>query len=165
MMQTDIKQQKKIQFSAILTPHRSLSPKGFLIFMGFICLVSFVAGFYFLRQGAWPVFGFFGLDVLLIYWAFKQNYRDSKLFETIELSRDKLEINRVFPSGRYQNWEFNPYWVRLGLDQHPVGSTQIYLTSRGKHLIFGAFLSDGERREFLAVLQQELLAVRGGINI
>ena len=37
--------------------------------------VSFVAGVVFLLMGAWPVFGFFGLDVLLLYWAFRLNYR------------------------------------------------------------------------------------------
>ena len=29
----------------------------------------------FLLLGAWPVFGFFGLDVLLLYLAFRANYR------------------------------------------------------------------------------------------
>ena len=51
-------------FSAVITPHRSLGPKGFLIFM--LCLggLSFVSGVAFVVMGAWPVCGFFGLDVL-----------------------------------------------------------------------------------------------------
>ena len=32
----------------------------------------------FLLAGAWPVFGFFGLDVLLVYWAFRLNYRRAR---------------------------------------------------------------------------------------
>jgi uncharacterized membrane protein len=37
--------------------------------MGCIAAVSFAAGIGFLLIGAWPVFGFFGLDVVLIWWA------------------------------------------------------------------------------------------------
>ena len=62
-------------FSAIITPHRSLSSTGFLIFMLCIGGISFAAGMVFLMLGAWPVFGFFGLDVALVYWAFRANYR------------------------------------------------------------------------------------------
>ena len=47
-------------FSARLTPHRSLGPRGFLILMGIISAVSFVAGMIFWLAGAWPVVGFFG---------------------------------------------------------------------------------------------------------
>ena len=62
-------------FSAVLTPHRSLSATGFVIVMALVGGVSFAAGIAFLLMGAWPVFGFFGLDVLLIYLAFRANYR------------------------------------------------------------------------------------------
>ena len=62
-------------FSALLTPHRSLNRTGFLVLMAFLSVVSFAAGVAFLLMGAWPVFGFFGLDVLVIYWAFQVNFR------------------------------------------------------------------------------------------
>ena len=66
-------------YQAVLTPHRSLGPRGFLILMSAVATVSFVAGFAFLLMGAWPVFGFFGLDVALVYLAFKLNYRAARL--------------------------------------------------------------------------------------
>ncbi len=50
-------------FSAVITPHRSLGRVGFLLLMAIFGAVSFVAGMAFLMDGAWPVFGFFGLDV------------------------------------------------------------------------------------------------------
>src|SRR5262245_31511559 len=73
-------------FSAILTPHRSLSAMGFLILMAAVGLVSFVAGIVFLIMGAWPVFGFFGLDVLLIYLAFRANYRAATAVEEVTVT-------------------------------------------------------------------------------
>jgi uncharacterized membrane protein len=42
-------------FSAVLTPHRSLSPTGFLIFMLVLGGISFVSGMVFLLAGAWPM--------------------------------------------------------------------------------------------------------------
>jgi uncharacterized membrane protein len=73
-------------FRALLTPHRSLGPAGFLILMAALGTASFITGIVFLLMGAWPVFGFFGLDVLLIYIAFRLNYRSGRLYETVELT-------------------------------------------------------------------------------
>ena len=51
-----------LPFRVVLTPHRSLSKRGFLILMLTLCGVSFIAGLAFLLIGAWPVMGFFGLS-------------------------------------------------------------------------------------------------------
>ena len=101
-------------FNAILTPHRSLSPFGFLVLMSSIALVSFVVGMYFLLLGAWPILGFFGLDVLLIYVAFRLNYRSGREYERVELSPRLLKLTRVDPRGRAQSYDFNPYWCVWG---------------------------------------------------
>ena len=85
-------------FDAVLTPHRSLGPKGFLIVMVGVSAISFAAGIAFLLKGAWPVFGFFGLDVLLVYLAFRANYRSARLYETVRLTEDAVEVRRVSPS-------------------------------------------------------------------
>jgi uncharacterized membrane protein len=143
-------------FSALLTPHRSLSPRGFLIFMVLISIVCFGMGAVFMVLGAWPVMGFMGLDVLLIYWAFKRNYKDAKIFEQINLTADELTLERVYPSGRRQVWEFNPFWVKVGIEEHSSGATKMQITSHGKSMYFGSFLSDDERREFSAVLSKEI---------
>src|SRR5690554_6931387 len=99
-------------FSAVLTPHRSLGPKGFMVLMAAVCVVSFGTGLFFYMLGAWPVIGFMGLDVALIYIAFKLNFRALRLYETVDLTGNALTVTRVAPSGRSQSWSFNPYWVR-----------------------------------------------------
>jgi uncharacterized membrane protein len=65
-------------FAATITPHRSLGSTGFLILMLCIGALSFVSGMVFLMLGAWPVFGFLGLEVLLIYVAFRANFRAAR---------------------------------------------------------------------------------------
>ena len=73
-------------FSAVITPHRSLGRVGFLVLMGIFGAISFIAGMAFLLDGAWPVFGFFGLDVLLLYWAFRLNYRHAAAYEEVKVT-------------------------------------------------------------------------------
>ena len=73
-------------FSALLTPHRSLNRTGFIVLMSLVTVISFVAGAVFWWLGAWPIFGFFGLDVLVIYWAFKVNFRTAKASEEITVT-------------------------------------------------------------------------------
>ena len=150
----------KCAFRAVLHPHRSLGPKGFLILMTALGTVSFITGMAFLLMGAWPVFGFFGLDVLLVYIAFKLNYRSGRAYELVELTPDLLKVTHVRPSGEQQSYDFNPYWVRVRLAERPDGRTNLRLASHGQELEFARFLNDGERREFAGILKDALAATR-----
>src|ERR1700760_2075190 len=105
-------------FSALLTPHRSLNRTGFLVLMTFFGAISFAAGIAFLLMGAWPVFGFFGLDVLLIYWAFRINYRAARAYEEVMVTHSELLVRKVSHRGKTAEWSFNPLWVRLDRDTH-----------------------------------------------
>ena len=100
-------------FSALLMPHRSLSRKGFAVLMAVISGVSFAAGMVFLLMGAWPVLGFFGLDVLAIYWAFRVNFRAASANEEICVTASELRVRRINHRGDTKEWVFNPLWVRL----------------------------------------------------
>lgn len=146
----------------VLHPHRSLSPRGFLVLMALISAVSFAAGLVFLLMGAWPVFGFFGLDVALIYLAFKLNFRAGRAYETIDITPALLTLTRVDPTGRRQTFDFNPYWVRVRLAElAPDGRNALSLTAQGRHVSFGQFLTDEERRDLARALTGALLRTRG----
>jgi uncharacterized membrane protein len=142
----------------MLTPHRSLGPKGFMVLMSAVCLVSFGTGLLFYMLGAWPVIGFMGLDVALIYIAFRLNYRAARLYETVDLTPAALTVTRVQPSGKAQVWNFNPYWVRLKLNERIGRSTELSLASHGNRLIFATFLTDLEREDFAQALSAALSA-------
>jgi uncharacterized membrane protein len=158
--QTEKQSLKEAQY--VLHPHRSLPPSGFLIMMVLISGVSFVMGVVFLLLGAWPVFGFFGLDVALIYGAFKLNYRSGREYETVDLTRDLLTLTHVDPAGKRKEFEFNPYWARVNCTvDRPDGRTSLWLSAQGKAVRFGKFLTDEERRDFAAALTGALVAARG----
>ena len=150
--------QAETRFAAILTPHRSLGPKGFAVLMGAVCIVSFSTGLLFYLIGAWPVVGFMGLDVALIYIAFKLNYRAARLYETVDLTQTALTVTRVQPSGKAQVWSFNPYWVRLNLEDRTGRSSELSIASHGKRLVFATFLTDPEREDFAQALSTALSA-------
>src|SRR3979409_1890442 len=117
-------------FSAVLTPHRSLGPRGFLIFMLVLGGTSFVTGMVFFIAGAWPVLGFCGLDVLLVYWAFRANYRSARAYEEVTITPSELTVRKVSHHGRVREWTLNPLWVRLHRDVHAeFGIERLFLVS------------------------------------
>ena len=147
---------EKLWFDAVLHPHRSLSARGFVILMSILCLISFAAGMAFVLMGAWPVFGFFGLDVLAIYVAFRINYRSGRWLETIRLTEDQLVVGQRDPQGHYKEWRFQPYWVRVHVVDRPPCDNDLVLTSHGQSLSVGAFLNGEERVDLAAALKDAL---------
>ena len=114
----------------------------------------------FLMLGAWPVMGFMGLDVALIYVAFQLNFRALKVYETVDLTPEELTVTRVPPSGEPSSWSFNPYWVRLSIRPRVGRSTELAIDSHGKRLVLGSFLTDGEREELARALKSALSQTR-----
>jgi len=150
-------------FSAVLTPHRSLGPTGFLIFMLVLGGVSFASGMVFLMAGAWPIFGFFGLDVLLVYWAFRANYRAARAYEVVTVTASELTLRKVSYHGRIREWTLNPLWVRLDRDEHAeFGIERLYLVSRGRRLPVAGFLGPDEKASFAQALAAALGEARRG---
>jgi uncharacterized membrane protein len=148
-------------FSALLTPHRSLDPTGFMLVMVALIACSFTAGIIFWSMGAWPVVGFFGLDLILVQLAFRLNYRAARASEEIHLSRDALTVRKTAPSGRFEEYGFNPYWARLEVDRHPeIGVTRLRIASHGKRLDIAGFLGPGERESFAAAFAVALSEAR-----
>jgi uncharacterized membrane protein len=145
-------------FDAVLYPNRSLGAAGFYTLMGAIVTVSAAVGAAFMLAGAWPVSGFLGLDVLLLYLAFRWNYRQGRRAEFIRLDMSGLTVRRVDPDGRAREWRFEPYWVRVALEDRPRGDGQLVLSSHGDRLVIGAFLTVAERRELARALKAALRA-------
>jgi uncharacterized membrane protein len=152
-------------FSATLTPHRSLNRTGFLVVMAFVSVVSFAAGMAFLLMGAWPVFGFFGLDVLAVYWAFRVSFRRAKASEEIRLTPSELCVRRISPRGHVMEFTFNPLWVQLDRKTHAeFGIERLYLVSKGRRIAIGSFLGAEEKESFSNALMAALQAARRGVT-
>jgi len=151
-------------FSALLTPHRSLNRTGFLVLMAFLCAISFAAGMVFLLMGAWPVFGFFGLDLLAIWWAFRINFRSARgAREEITVTPSELRVRRVSHRGHVAEWVLNPLWVRLDqTGDAEFGIERLYLVSSGRRVSIGSFLGPDEKASFAKALLAALQAAKRG---
>jgi uncharacterized membrane protein len=150
-------------FTAIITPHRSLKPRGFLILMAAMSVASFAAGLTFLMMGAWPVFGFFGLDVALLYLAFRINYRRATAFEQVIVTPEKMTVRKVSHHGRVREWTANPLWVRIEQEiDADYGVERLDLVSRGERVSVAGFLGPDEKVSFARALTEALAQARRG---
>ena len=151
-------------FERVLLPHRSLPSRNFHLLMVLLGLISFAAGIGFVAVGAWPVIGFFGLDVALVYLAFRLNYRTARQSETIRLADDTFSVERVSVRGERRNWRFQPFWVRVILEERPDASNRLLVASHGRSLVIGDFVPPATRRELAAALRDALTRWRNSLN-
>jgi uncharacterized membrane protein len=150
-------------FSAVLTPHRSLGRTGFLVVMLLIGGISFAAGLVFFIAGAWPVVGFLGLDVLLVYAAFKVSYRTAAAYEHVTMTPSALTVRKVSHRGQVAEWTLNPVWVRLQREIHAeFGIERLFLVSHGRRLPVATFLGPREKASFATALSAALGEARRG---
>ena len=145
-----------VHWESVLRPHRSLPPRGFHILMLLLSVVSFVYGCVFLLMGAWPVCGFFGLDVLLVYVFFRLNYRGARMREVLRLEGGDLTIERIGVRGDRRFWRMQAFWLRVELVEAPDGGNRLLVTSHGRSLAIGGFLAPEERRDLARELDAAL---------
>src|SRR5476651_1851801 len=109
-------------------------------------VIGFIAGMVFLIAGAWPVFGFFGLDVALLYWAFRLNYRHADAYEEVKVTLSVLTLRKVSHRGRAREWVLNPLWVKLDRVVHgEYGMERLFLVARDQHVAIASFLGPDEK--------------------
>ena len=148
---------RELLFTAELRPHRSLSALGFRILMGGAGALFLAVGTVFFIAGAWPVVGFLGLELALLYGAFKVNYARARSREYLLLSENALVVRRVDPARRERVWRLQPTWLRVAMPVPESDRDQLVLSSHGRRLTIGAFLAP-EQRVALAVALRAALA-------
>ncbi|MFO1131702.1 MAG: DUF2244 domain-containing protein [Hyphomicrobiales bacterium] len=147
-------------WQATLTPHRSLTRQGFFVLMGLVLIVNLVVAGMFIVLGAWPIAGFAGLDVLLVWWAFRVNYADARRLERISITEHEVVLDRLSEKRPPEQQRFVRRWVRVELeedrDRELIGS--LLLVSGRRRVAVGAFLAPEERKT-LAVALKSALAI------
>jgi uncharacterized membrane protein len=136
-------------FAARLTPHRSLTPSGLRLIVAIAAVLSFIPGITFFAMGAWPVVGFMGLDVLVLYWALSHSFRGGGRYEQVTLWRDSLEILQGSGKSPQTREVFVPSAVRLVIDRDiDEHTTAIHLRTKERDLEIGAFLTADDKASF-----------------
>lgn len=149
-------------FEALLVPYRSLGRRGFNTLMLFFGVVSVASGSIFVANGAWPICGFFGLDVFLLWLAFRASYRSARAREEVSVSRTDLSIRKISPKGQVDETHHNPFWARFRVDRHEeFGILRMRVEERGRATEFGSFLNTDDRESFAEAFNRALLSVKG----
>ncbi len=147
-------------FSARITPHRSLDRNGFVVLMLVLgaCILS--TAILFAAIGAWPVLAFLAIDALIVWLAFRANFRAARAAEFVTVTENTLSVRRVAANGRTSEWTFNPYWARLSVKRDEDGVTDIAIISHGKALSIARDLAPFEKEDFAQALSAALNGVR-----
>ena len=152
-----------VLFAVRLRPHRSLTQRQVHALLLGVAAVSFVATLPFVLMGAWPVAGFMGLDVLLVYVAFRSNVRAARAYEDVEVTTIQLTLAKVNPKGSRAEWRFNPSWVRLERQEHvEFGTQRLDLVVRANRVEVAGFLGPDAKGRFADDLGRALAEARRG---
>lgn len=150
----------RVFFDAILHPHRSLGRGGVRALMGVVITLNLLIAGGAWAIGAWPVAPFCGLDVLLLWLAFRVNARAARRYEQVRLTDADLTVRRVDERARERLTRFHPYWLRVRHDDQSAHGPQVTLSSHGRSVGVGSFLSPEERAAFALALDDALRAWR-----
>ena len=150
-------------FERRLTPHRSLDARGFRQLLAVFCVCGAFSSLPFVVMGAWPVAGFMGLDVLLLYVAFKANFRSARAYEDIRVTPLELRVEKVNARGTRRRFVFNPLFTRLERREiQEFGVVRLDLVARERRVEVAGFLGPAARGEFAGELQSALSRARRG---
>ena len=144
------------RFYTEIRPNQSLNDRTFFWVVGGFGLASFGLGIGFIILGAWPVFGFLGIDILLVYIAFRRNYRASEKYETLNLSSNLLRVEQINSKGNRLSKSFHPYWLVIEFNEGYLTRDSLYLRSHGKSLEIARFLSADRKKELADQLRAEI---------
>jgi uncharacterized membrane protein len=149
-------------WQATLTPHRSLTRQGFLTVMLLVVAVNLVVGGLFMAIGAWPVAGFAGVDVLIIWLAFRANFADARQMERISITEHELILDRLRIDKHEEQQRFVRRWVRVELeedrDRELIG--RLLIVSGATRVSIGDFLAPEERKTLASALKCALAIPR-----
>lgn len=148
----------------VLRPSPPLSPRILLAVLTLVAVVNLAIALYFVLRGAWPIAPFLGADVALLAWAFRESLIAARREERITLTPSLLRIARRPPRGRGDEIRFNPYWVRVQMDEPAEHWSQLTIWSHGKGLKIGAFLAPERRANFALTLKNALRQARETVH-
>lgn len=144
----------------VLRPSPPLSPRILCAILAAVAVVNVLFALYFVMRGAWPVAPFLGADVALLAWAFRASLIAARHEEHVTLTHSLLRIARRPARGRGDEIRFNPYWVRVHMDDPPDHWSQLTLRSHGRAVRIGTFLAPDTRAAFAQTLKSALRQAR-----
>ncbi|WP_300377976.1 DUF2244 domain-containing protein [Henriciella sp.] len=149
-----------VYFDATLTPNTALSPRAFLIIMGLVGAMSFLGGIMFLSMGAFPVIGWFGLDALAIWYAFRKNFKDLREETTVRITADSIRLRHSRPGHEASEVELPTTFTRLSMAHPERRPSELRLAHGQTAYVIGRFLSPRERKSLYDAMENAIRRAR-----
>ena len=143
-----------------LWPYRSLSLKGFHVLIAVLASLMSLIGLGFYLIGAWPVLGFLGLEILIVWYAFKWNYKSGQLVETVAITPQQVDITRTDWRGNSKTICLNGVWIKAELDTKEKRKCRLYLRQHANKLEIGAFMPPSEKPSLAVALNEAFARLR-----
>jgi uncharacterized membrane protein len=149
-----------VVFDATLRPNPPLSVPVLKAIIAVVALFNLAFAVTFMLKGAWPVLPFMGADVALLAWAFREVRIAARRHERVTLRPASLTIEHHPARGTPNEVVFNPYWVRVDLEEPSDHWSRLVLTSHGRSVQVGSFLAPQDRQTFAGALKSALRKLR-----
>jgi len=152
---------RRVQFTAtesgfrvVLKRNCSISPRGLLLVFALLAALAMAIAAVFAALGAWLILPFAGLEMLVLYLAFREIGRHAGDYERIAIGRDRVRVESC-ETGQLSHDELSRYWARVVASRD---GRYLALRSHGRELAIGRHRSDEQRLELARALA---LALRG----
>lgn len=149
-----------VYLDAVLEPQRSLSPRGFDRLMVGLAAFNFIVGVGFILAGALPVVGFMGLDVLLLWLAFRASFRAQTARTFVRVTADAVDVRKIDGNGRERRARLPAGFARVELDRNADGPNALRLKASSRAYAIGEHLTRRERESFARRLTEALAEAR-----
>lgn len=144
---------------AVITPNRSLTPKGLKAIMIATVAFSLLPVIMFLRMGAHFAPMFMGVDILGLWWALTVATRDDRKAERVQVSGEDIRVLRGRRGHEKRVWSSPTAFTRIEVEGEEE-EVRVRLSLSAKSLVVAASLSPSERRDFAEALREAVRQAR-----
>ena len=146
----------RLYMDAVITLNRSLSPHGFKVLFGAVVAVNVAFAVFLVAVGAWPAPIFLGIDVLLVWFAFRASFRAAERAERVQVSAEEVT---VLHDARTV-WRSPTAFTRVDVEELGEHERRVRLRLSGRAFTVARALSPGERTRFAVALQDAIRNAR-----
>lgn len=145
---------------AVITPHRSLSERGFIVLISVVTLANCCSAAVFIYMGALLVPVFLAVDVLAIVVAFVISFRAARQVQRVTITARDVVVIHESPNWRKVVWESPTAFTRVAVETHEQRTVGLKLALSGKQVDVAQALSPRERGEFAKALERAIWEAR-----
>ena len=146
---------------AVITPHRSLSQRGFIALIVALTAINCITAGVFIALGAAPVPAFLGLDLVAVIVALMASSRAAQRKERVQVTAAEVRVLLETPAGSETVWTSPTAFTRVNLVGEAEDADDLRLTLSGRELPVARALSRSERLDFAQALDQAIMRARG----